>query len=99
LAEANLRDGDDRKAFFNMQVALERYPKSETTRAMQDKMQERFIALFLAGKAERLKPVDALALFYDYRELTPADRRGDEMIRQLADRLGAGARRHPQHDH
>jgi hypothetical protein len=31
--------------------------------------------------------VDALALFYDFRELTPIGRRGDEMIRRLADRL------------
>ena len=50
-------------------------------------MQERFIALFLGGEADKLKPIDALALFYDHRELTPADRRGDEMIRKLADRL------------
>jgi hypothetical protein len=31
--------------------------------------------------------VDALSLFYDYRELTPIGRRGDEMIRRLTDRL------------
>ena len=31
--------------------------------------------------------IDALALFYDFRELTPIGRRGDEMIRRLADRL------------
>jgi hypothetical protein len=31
--------------------------------------------------------VEALALFYDFRELTPIGRRGDEMIRRLADRL------------
>jgi hypothetical protein len=34
-----------------------------------------------------LPPVEALGLFYDYRELTPIGRRGDEMIRKLADRL------------
>ena len=31
--------------------------------------------------------IDALALFYDFRELTPIGARGDEMIRRLADRL------------
>ena len=30
-----------------------------------------------------------MSLFYDFRELTPAGRRGDEMIRRLADRLVA----------
>ena len=31
--------------------------------------------------------IDALALFYDFRELTPVGSRGDEMIRRLAERL------------
>ncbi len=46
-----------------------------------------FEALFLGGKSDALPPVEALGLFYDYRELTPIGRRGDEMIRKLADRL------------
>lgn len=36
-----------------------------------------------------MPPIEALALFYDYRELTPIGRRGDEMIRKLAERLVA----------
>ena len=40
-----------------------------------------------AARARRLPPVEALGLFYDFRELTPIGRRGDEMIRRLADRL------------
>jgi hypothetical protein len=31
--------------------------------------------------------IDALSLFYDFRELVPIGRRGDEMIRRLSDRL------------
>jgi hypothetical protein len=34
-----------------------------------------------------LTAIDALALFYDFRDRTPIGRRGDEMIRRLADRL------------
>ena len=34
-----------------------------------------------------LPPIEALGLFYDYRDLTPIGWRGDEMIRRLADRL------------
>jgi hypothetical protein len=70
-----------------MEVALQRFPKSESTRKMQDRMQERFITLFLDDEAAKMRPIDALALFYDHQELTPSDRRGDEMIRKLADRL------------
>jgi hypothetical protein len=48
-----------------------------------------FDSLFIAGKGDGLPPVEALGLFYDFRELTPIGRRGDEMIRRLADRLVA----------
>ena len=46
-----------------------------------------FEDMYLNGMADTLKPVEALALYYEYRELTPVGRRGDEMIRKLADRL------------
>jgi hypothetical protein len=36
-----------------------------------------------------MKPIDALGMFYEFRELTPIGRRGDEMIRRLAERLVA----------
>jgi hypothetical protein len=36
-----------------------------------------------------MPPIDALAMFYEHRELTPIGRKGDEMIRRLADRLVA----------
>ena len=41
----------------------------------------------LGPKGDEMPPVDALGMFYEYRELTPIGRRGDEMIRRLADRL------------
>ena len=46
-----------------------------------------FSQIFLGSKGDDLPPVDALGLFYEFRELTPIGRRGDEMIRRLADRL------------
>ncbi len=48
-----------------------------------------FSQIFLGSKGDDLPPVDALGLFYEFRELTPIGRRGDEMIRRLADRLVA----------
>ncbi|MGJ5207164.1 tetratricopeptide repeat protein [Bradyrhizobium sp. HKCCYLR20261] len=62
-------------------------PNSEMARQAQDASQRLFSQLFLGGKADELPPVDALSMFYGYRELTPIGRRGDEMIRKLADRL------------
>jgi hypothetical protein len=63
------------------------HPNSDLTRKIEDEAAATFESLFLGGKANALPPVEALGLFYDYRELTPIGRRGDEMIRKLADRL------------
>src|SRR5262249_2992695 len=76
-----------RDAFQIMRVSISAHPNSERTRAIQDEAAKTFDGLFLAGKGDTLPAIDALSLFYDYRELTPIGRRGDEMIRKLADRL------------
>ncbi|MEH6951070.1 tetratricopeptide repeat protein [Nitrobacter sp. NHB1] len=62
-------------------------PDSAVSRQMQDDASALFAQLFLTTKGDNLPPIDALAMFYDYRDLTPIGRRGDEMIRRLADRL------------
>jgi tetratricopeptide (TPR) repeat protein len=64
-------------------------PNSEISRAAQDAAAALFAQLFLSPKGDDLAPIDALGTFYEYRELTPIGRRGDEMIRRLADRLVA----------
>ena len=64
-------------------------PNSEISRTAQDDSAALFAQLFLSPKGDDMPPVDALALFYEYSELTPIGRRGDEMIRRLADRLVA----------
>ena len=64
-------------------------PTSDLTRGIQDEASETFEGIFLAGSGDALSAIDALALFYDFRDLTPIGRRGDEMIRRLSDRLVA----------
>ena len=64
-------------------------PNSELSRQSQDAASALFAELYLGPKGDDMKPVDALAMFYEFRELTPIGRRGDEMIRRLADRLAA----------
>ncbi len=62
-------------------------PNSEMSRQGQDASSALFAQIFLGSKGDDLPPVDALGMFYEFRELTPIGRRGDEMIRRLADRL------------
>lgn len=62
---------------------------SDISRQAQDDAAELFSQLFLTSKGDKLPAIEALALFYEFRDLTPIGRRGDEMIRRLAERLVA----------
>ena len=87
LARLYTEEGRYRDSFYVMRSAMAAHPNSDLTKRIQDEAAASFEALFLAGKGDGLPAIDALALFYDFRELTPIGRRGDEMIRRLADRL------------
>ncbi|MBN2752047.1 MAG: tetratricopeptide repeat protein, partial [Rhodospirillaceae bacterium] len=50
-------------------------------------MRTTFRELYLNNRADDMPPVRAIALFEEFRELTPPGVEGDEMIRKLADRL------------
>jgi tetratricopeptide (TPR) repeat protein len=89
LARLYTDEGRYRDAFYVMRSAMSVHPNWDMTRRIQEEAAATFEALFLSGKGDSLPPIEALALFYDFRELTPAGRRGDEMIRRLADRLVA----------
>ncbi|MDE2373489.1 MAG: tetratricopeptide repeat protein [Hyphomicrobiales bacterium] len=87
LARLYTEEGRYRDSFYAMRSAIAARPDSDMTRRIQDQAAATFEQIFLGDKGEALPAVDALALFYDFRELTPIGRRGDEMIRRLADRL------------
>ena len=87
LARIYGEDGRYRDQFHIMRVALIAHPRSEMTRRIQDDAAAVFESLFLTPKGDGMPAIDALSLFYDFRNLTPVGRRGDEMIRRLADRL------------
>lgn len=87
LARLYTDAGRYRDAFQVMRIGLTAHPRSELTRRMQSEAAVSFDSLFLGDRGEKLSPVEALGLFYDFRVLTPAGRRGDEMIRRLAERL------------
>lgn len=74
-------------AFAAARTATGLQPNSEVSRRMQDDASALFEQIFNGTKGDDLPPVEALAMFYEFRDLTPIGRRGDEMIRRLADRL------------
>jgi hypothetical protein len=87
LGRLYAEQGRFRDSFNVFESATQTLPDSDITRRIQNDAAGTFEQLFLGGKAEALPAVDALALFYDFRELTPIGRRGDRIIRYLADRL------------
>lgn len=76
-----------RDAFSTLRVAVQAFPDAEDTRALQDRMQDRFTELFLGSGVDRMPKLDALALFYDFKDMSPGGKRGDELVRRLADKL------------
>ncbi|MFN3132936.1 hypothetical protein [Roseibium sp.] len=87
LAQLYAEQGQYREAFEAMKSAVQAEPDADTTRLLQEEMNALFNSLFLDGKADEMPPIKALALYYDFRELTPIGRQGDEMVRLLAKRL------------
>ncbi len=76
-----------REAFGVARKANGSFPDHPITRKLHDDTARQFEELFTSGKADQLPRIDALALFYDFKEFLPIGRRGDEIIRRLADRL------------
>jgi outer membrane biosynthesis protein TonB len=89
LARIYSETGRFGESFAATRTATRLQPNSDVSRQAQDAASALFAQLYLSPKGDDLPPVDALGMFYEYRELTPIGRRGDEMIRHLADRLVA----------
>jgi hypothetical protein len=89
LAKIYSETGRFGESFAATWTATRLQPNSDVSRQAQDAAAALFAQLYLTPKGDDLPPVDALGMFYEYRELTPIGRRGDEMIRRLADRLVA----------
>lgn len=54
---------------------------------MKRKMEEAFIIMFNEGIADSLPPLEALALYYEYRSYMPGGIAGSEMLDRLSNRL------------
>lgn len=87
LGEIHAERGDYRASLLRLRQAASHFKDVEGAGAIAQDMRKWFRQLFLEGGADKLPPVTALALYEEFRELTPAGEDGDEMIRKLADRL------------
>ena len=82
-----LSQGRYREALDALRGAGKRMASLPGAAELQADLANAFRALFLEGAADGLQPVQALALFFDFRDLTPVGADGDEMVRRLSRRL------------
>lgn len=89
LAQIYLKDKRYDDTLRSWKTLLQNFPGDPETLTLAGDMTELFENLFLHGLADDMPPLKSLALFYEFRELTPIGKRGDEIIQKLADRLAA----------
>ncbi len=87
LARLYLGAGRWRDAFLAVRRANAFAPNATASVALSREAQAAFESLYLTDKGDSLPGIEAVALFFDFRELSPIGRRGDEVVRRLADRL------------
>lgn len=87
LAELYFEHKDFRLGFETAKQAAQHSPEGKPIEQLMAETDDQFTALYLDGAADQMPDLDALSLYYDFRTLTPAGARGDEMIRNLARRL------------
>lgn len=71
----------------SLRQAATHFPEYPGTAEVTREMARTFEDLYLGDRGETLAPMTAIALYDEFRELTPAGDKGNEMIRRLADRL------------
>ena len=87
LGSVYLEQGLYREALEVLRGAGDRLPNLPQSADLQADLSNAFRSLFLDGAADGLQPIQAVALFEDFRDLTPPGAEGDDMVRRLSRRL------------
>jgi len=89
IAQLYTERGDSRHALQTLKEAATYFRDIEGVDAVAKDMSVTFHHLFAEDGADKLDAVTALALFDEFRELTPTGAEGDAMARKLAERLAS----------
>lgn len=87
LGDLYLADGDYREGLKSLRQAASHFPSSKRSEEVTRRMQQEFKDLYLTEKGQDVQAVTAVALYEEYKELTPPGEEGDAIITKLADRL------------
>ncbi len=89
LGELYVENGEHREGLSTLRQAATYFPRSPKTNGLTREMSDIYNELFLGGGADDMPPLRAMALFLEFRELTPLGADGDSMSRNLASRMVA----------
>lgn len=87
LGRLYMEDGNFRNGLRTLKQAVTHFRDINKAKEVTLEMTDAFAELYLNSAADSLPPVTAIALYEEFKELTPVGAKGDEMIRKLADRL------------
>ncbi|MFV3073073.1 hypothetical protein [Niveispirillum fermenti] len=87
IGEVHALAGNYPQAFDTMRQTISQFPNTRDAGEIASDLTRTFTNLFANDGAASMSAVEALALYEQYRELTPPGPDGDRIIRRLAERL------------
>lgn len=87
LGQLYMEENDFRNGLRALRQLVTYFRKHPKAPEIAQEMADAFNRLYIGGAADKLAPVTAIALYEEFKELTPAGAKGDEMVQKLAERL------------
>jgi len=87
LGSLYLAESQPRRGLVTLRQVTANFSSRPESKEIAEEMSRAFRELYMENGADRLSPLMAVALYDEFRELTPAGIEGDRMISLLADRL------------
>ncbi len=87
LGELYIAEGDFKRGLMTYREAVTYFPNHLDSVVVARTMRVAFLKLYIEGAADKMPPLVALALYDEFRELTPAGDLGNRLITDLTNRL------------
>ncbi len=87
LGEVYIQNGDYLKGLSTLRSAVSLSPNSKISEQITTYMTDTFTSLFTEGKLSEVSALDAVSIYDEFKELTPAGEEGDIFVQELAERL------------
>ncbi len=85
IGQLYMESGNYLDSLRTWKVLVTNFPDTQESLYTAGKMKQIFVNLFDEGLAYKIPPLQALALFFEFRELTPVGEQGDRIVRKLVD--------------